>query len=151
MGRLRGDIGPEATYAVAIIFLVMGLHLLGVIPMPFSGPGQIKMKRKGYIAAFMLGLIFGVALGPCTFGFMAPVLGASFEIANTNLPYALIIIIAFAIGHCAVIAIAGASANVVQRYLNWNERSRGAVILRGVCGVLVILGGLYLLYTAPAV
>jgi cytochrome c-type biogenesis protein len=37
---------------------------------------------------------------------------------------------------------------VVQHYLNWNERSKGAVILKKVCGVLVLLGGLYLIYTA---
>jgi cytochrome c-type biogenesis protein len=36
----------------------------------------------------------------------------------------------------------------VQQYLNWNERSRGADILKKVCGVLVLLGGLYLVYTA---
>jgi len=28
------------------------------------GPGQVNMKRKGLLAAFLLGLIFGVALGP---------------------------------------------------------------------------------------
>jgi cytochrome c-type biogenesis protein len=30
----------------------------------------------------------------------------------------------------------------------WNERSRGAVVLKIICGVLVILGGLYLIYSA---
>jgi cytochrome c-type biogenesis protein len=37
---------------------------------------------------------------------------------------------------------------VVQHYLNWNERSTGARVLKQVCGVLVLLGGLYLIYTA---
>jgi cytochrome c-type biogenesis protein len=37
---------------------------------------------------------------------------------------------------------------VVQHYLNWNEKSKGAVILKKVCGALVLLGGLYLIYTA---
>ena len=51
-------------------------------------------------------------------------------------------------GHCSVIVLAGTSAERVQRYLNWTERSRGAVRLRQVCGILVILGGIYLIYTA---
>jgi len=42
-------------YFVAAIFFVVGLHLLGVIPMPWSGPGQVNMKRKGLLAAFLLG------------------------------------------------------------------------------------------------
>ena len=36
----------------------------------------------------------------------------------------------------------------VQRYLNWNESSRGAVILKKACGVLVITGGAYLILSS---
>ena len=39
-GRLMGNVGPWANYAVAVVFFLVGLHLLGVIPMPWSGPGQ---------------------------------------------------------------------------------------------------------------
>ena len=42
----------------------------------------------------------------------------------------------------------GTFTEVVQRYLNWNERSKGAKIVKKVCGMLVILGGVYLIYTA---
>jgi cytochrome c-type biogenesis protein len=38
---------------------------------------------------------------------------------------------------------------LVQRYLNWTEKSKGTGIVKKVCGVLVILGGLYLVYAAP--
>jgi cytochrome c-type biogenesis protein len=33
--------------------------------------------------------------------------------------------------------------------MNWNEKSKGAVILKKICGVLVLAGGLYMIYTAP--
>jgi cytochrome c-type biogenesis protein len=55
----------------------------------------------------------------------------------------------YGVGHCAVIVLAGTFTEVVQRYLNWSEKSKGAVILKKICGALVILGGLYLIYTAP--
>jgi hypothetical protein len=45
--------------------------------------------------------------------------------------------------------LADSSTEVVQRYLNWNEKSKGALILKRVCGALVLLGGLYMIYTAP--
>jgi cytochrome c-type biogenesis protein len=32
--------------------------------------------------------------------------------------------------------------------MNWNEKSKGAIILRRICGVLVLLGGLYLIFIA---
>ncbi len=147
-GRMMGDIGRYGNYFVAIIFFVVGLVLLDVIPMPFSGPGQIGFKRKGLLAAFILGLVFGIALGPCTFAYMAPMLGVTFKLASSSLFYGIVLLIAYGIGHCSVIVLAGTCTGLVQRYLNWNEKSKGAVILKKICGVLVITGGLYLIYIA---
>lgn len=146
--QVRGDIGPIGNYVVAGIFFLVGLHLLGVIPMPWSGPGQVGMKRKGLLAAFILGLVFGIALGPCTFAFMAPVLGAAFAVTETRLWYGILLLTCYGLGHSAVIALAGTCTELMQRYLHWTEKSKGTTILRGVCGVLVIVGGLYFIYTA---
>ena len=148
-GRMMGDVGRYGNYFVAIIFFLVGLHLLDVIPMPWSGPGQVGMKRKGMLAAFILGLVFGIALGPCTFVYMAPMLGVTFKLASTNLSYGILLLFVYGVGHCSVIVFAGTFTEVVQRYMNWNEKSKGSVVLKKVCGVLVLLGGIYLIYTAP--
>jgi cytochrome c-type biogenesis protein len=147
-GRMMGDVGRWGNYFVAAIFFVVGLHLLGVIPMPWSGPGQVGIKRKGLVAAFLLGLIFGVALGPCTFAYMAPVLGVVFKAAKTSAVYCGSLLLAYGVGHCAVIVVAGTSTELVQRFLNWNEQSKGVTAVKCVCGVLVILGGVWLIYSA---
>ena len=148
-GRMLGDVGPWGNYAVSVIFFAVGLHLLGVIPMPWSGPGQVGMKRKGLLAALVLGLLFGIALGPCTFAYMAPMLGVVFQTGGTHPTYGALLLLAYGVGHCSIIVIAGTSTGLVQHYLDWTERSGGAMLLKKVCGVLVLLGGLYLLYTAP--
>jgi len=148
-GRMLGDVGRYGNYFVAAIFFLVGLHLLGVIPMPWSGAGQVKMKRRGLLAALILGLVFGIALGPCTFAYMAPMLGVTFKLAKTNPLYGALLLLAYGIGHCAVIVLAGTFTEVVQRFLNWNEQSKGVTIVKSVCGVLVILGGVWLIYTAP--
>jgi len=147
-GQMMGDTGRYGNYFVATIFFLVGLVLLDVIPIPFSGPGQVQMKRKGALAAFILGLVFGIALGPCTFAYMAPILGVSFKAATTSALYGVILLMVYGVGHCSVIVLAGTSTELVQKYLNWNEQSKGAVILKKICGVLVLLGGVYLLYTA---
>lgn len=148
-GRMMGDVGLYGNWFVAAIFFIVGLHLLDVIPMPWSGPGQVRMKRKGALAAFILGLIFGIALGPCTFAYMAPMLGVTFKLASTNLTYGIFLLLMYGMGHCAVIVFAGTFAEVIQRYLNWNEESWGAGIAKKICGILVVLGGLWMIYTAP--
>ena len=148
LGRMMGNVGRYGNYFVALIFFVVGLILLDVIPMPFSGPNRVGMKRKGLLAAFVLGLVFGVALGPCTFAFMAPMLGVTFKVASTSLAYGIALLIAYGVGHCSVIVFAGTCTDLVQQYMDWNEKSKGTIILRKICGVLVLLGGLYMVFTA---
>jgi cytochrome c-type biogenesis protein len=146
MGRMLGDVGKYGNYFVAAIFFLVGLHLIGIIPMPWSSAGPAKMNRKGLFAAFLLGLLFGIALGPCTFAYMAPMLAVSFKMATKSLVYAVSLLLAYGAGHCAVIVFAGASTGSVQRYLNWNEKSKGVSVVKNICGVLVILGGVYMIY-----
>lgn len=148
-GRMMGDVGTIGNYFVAGIFFLVGLHLLDVIPMPWSGPGQVGMKRKGMMASFVLGLVFGIAIGPCTFAYMAPMLGVTFKLSSTNLMYGVLLLVVYGLGHCSVIVLAGTFTELVQRYLNWNEKSRGVLAVKKVCGVLVLLGGLYLIYITP--
>jgi cytochrome c-type biogenesis protein len=147
-GRMMGDVGRWGSYFVALIFFAVGLHLVGVIPLSFSGAGPVGMKRKGLLAAFILGLVFGIALGPCTFAYMAPMLAVTFKLAKTAPLYGASLLLAYGVGHCAVIVAAGTSTELVQRFLNWNEKSRGVTIVKCVCGVLVLIAGLYLLWSA---
>jgi cytochrome c-type biogenesis protein len=148
-GRMMGDVGAWGNYLVAAIFFAVGLHLLGVIPLPWSGPGQVGTPRQGLWAALMLGLLFGIAVGPCTVAYMAPMLGVTFKLAGTRPIYSAFLLLAYGAGHCAVIVVAGTFTELVQRYLDWNEQSKGLKVLKGICGLLVLLGGIYLVYTAP--
>ncbi len=147
-GRMMGDIGAWGNYFVAGIFFLVGLHLLGVVPMPWSGPGQVNLKQKGLLAALVLGPVFGIALGPCTFAYMAPMLGVTFKLGETRPFYGASLLLAYGLGHCSVIILAGTFTEVVQRFLNWNEHSKGLTVVKRVCGVLVLLGGVWLIYSA---
>jgi len=147
-GRMMGDLGRWGNYFVAAIFFVVGLHLLGVVPMPWSGPGQAGMKRKGLLAAFFLGLVFGIAIGPCTFAYMAPMLGVTFKLGETRPLYGASLLLAYGLGHCSVIILAGTFTELVQRFLNWNEHSKGVMVVKRICGALVVFGGVWLIYTA---
>jgi cytochrome c-type biogenesis protein len=148
IGRMAGDVGTWGNYLLAAVFFAVGLNLLGVLPLPswFSGPSA--PKRRGPLGAFALGLVFGAALGPCTFAFMAPLLGLAFKTAREEAPYGALLVGLYGIGHSVAIVAAGASAQTVQRWLSWKAGARAATILRGTAGVAVIAGGIYFLYTA---
>lgn len=145
LGRLMGDIGTTGNYLVAVVFFAIGLYLLDIIKLPWNGFGINSTKYKGLTAAFLLGFLFGIGLGPCTFAFMAPVLGVVFQTASSDILLPAALLTSFALGHCLVIAGAGTMSRVVQKYLNWTDRTKLMIYTRKVCGVLVILGGFYII------
>jgi len=147
-GKMLGDLGRYGNYFVAAIFFIVGLVLLDIITLPWFGTGQLGIKSRGLSAAFILGLVFGVALGPCTFAYMAPLLAVAFKVGSENIVYSAALLLSYGIGHCSVIVFAGTSAELVQRYMNWNEKSKATIVVKRICGTLVILCGLYLIFVA---
>ena len=148
LGRMLGDVGPYGKYLIGGVFLVVGLYLMDVIRLPDTG---VKLRpfwnRRAFLSAFSLGLVFGIALGPCTFAFLAPVLGVVFHMADKNMVGAGTLLLAFGLGHCGVIVVAGGFAARVQRYLDWTNRSGATVWVKRASGSLLVLGGVYALYT----
>jgi cytochrome c-type biogenesis protein len=147
-GRLMGDVGTTGNILVAIIFFVVGLSFLDVIPLKLPEPRSVNPRRRGAWAALLLGLVFGIALGPCTFAYMAPMLAVTFKVAATSAVFGASLLVAYGLGHCLIIALAGASSAWVQGTLDWNAKSRAGGLIKKTCGVLVILAGLYMLYIA---
>jgi len=146
MGRLMGDIGQWGNYLVATIFILIGLYLMDIIRWDWNGLHIGKNTRGGMWSAFVLGLIFGIGLGPCTFAFLAPVLGVVFQTSSDNWLKSILLISAFGIGHCAVIVAAGSLTNLVQKYLNWTDDSKAIIYIKRITGAFVIFAGLYFIY-----
>jgi len=118
-------LGAWANYAVAAIFFLVGLHLLDVIPLPFSRP-ESRHETSRPAGGVPSGLIFGIALGPCTFAYMPRRCWPSASRPPPRSSFAVLLITFYGMGHCGVIVAAGTFTEVVQRYLNWNEKSHGA-------------------------
>ena len=146
-GRLLGDLGSTGNTAVALIFFLFGFYLMDLLPLNWNVPG-IPTRLQGSLGAFVFGSLFGVGLGPCTFAFMAPVLGIVFTRAESNLAGAVCLLGAFALGHCGVIVLAGTLTQQVERYLKWTQTHRALKWVRRTCGLLVILAGVELLRRA---
>jgi cytochrome c-type biogenesis protein len=146
MGRLMGDVGQWGNYLVAAIFILIGLYLMDIIRWDWNGLNIDNKQRGGLWGAFILGLIFGIGLGPCTFAFLAPVLGVVFQMSSEDWFKAILLISAFGLGHCSIIVAAGSLTNLVQKYLNWTDDSRAIIYIKRITGAFVIFAGLYFIY-----
>jgi len=146
LGRIAGDLGRNLDYFVAFIFIFVGLYLIGVIPINFNVIDANKYKKKGILAAFLFGLFFGIALGPCTFAYMAPIIAVSFKEATRNIYYSFSILILYGLGHCLIIALAGTFSEYVFMFTKWNNSSKATNIVKIICGILIIIAGIYSIY-----
>lgn len=146
-GKMLGDIGKTGNIIVGIVLLFVALYLLGIFKFNISSPNVQSFKKKGYFASFLLGLIFGIALGPCTFAYMAPILSFTFKISSKNLIHGIFLLLFYGIGHCSVIVFAGTFTEAVQEYLNWTDKSKSVLLIKKICGFFLLIAAFYLFLT----
>ncbi len=149
LGGIMGFIGPWGNIVSAAVLFLTGLYLLDWIKLSWT---PIKLKpnnQSGWSGAALLGLVFGIGLGPCTFAYMAPVAVAAFSIGETSLLKAAEIVLMFGLGHCTVIVVAATLVKTLQKYMRWTRKSSGMLVFKRACGVLVLVGGAYFIYTMP--
>jgi cytochrome c-type biogenesis protein len=147
-GRMLGDVGRAGNWILAALFFAVGLNLLGVLPLPSFG-SALEVRRRGAPGALLLGVVFGVALGPCTFAFMAPLLGIAFHASGAGgATYGVLLVGIYGLGHATAIALAGTSLQSVNRWLSWKAGARAIAAVKGAAGVAVILGGAWFVWTA---
>ena len=146
LGRMLGDIGRWSNFLVAGVFVLVGLYLLGIIKLDLPGAANAKTRGKGVWAGFLLGLIFGLALGPCTFAYMAPILAIVLAKSSSSLAYGIPLLLVYGLGHCAVIVFAGTFTRVIENYLHWNESSKALGLVKKICGILLIVAAVYIVW-----
>jgi cytochrome c-type biogenesis protein len=144
MGRMFGDVGRFWKYAVAGVCLFMGLHLLGLVKLNFPVPTGIRLKKQGYIGAFLLGLLFGVVSTPCAVPILAVLL--AFVAEKGNVLYGALLLFIYALGHSALVLIAGTSVGAAKSLLESKGLRAAHGILQKVAGVLILAIGFYFLF-----
>jgi cytochrome c-type biogenesis protein len=143
MGRMFGNIGQFWKYLVAAVCLLMGLHLLGLIKLNFPVPAGLRVKKQGYVGAFLLGLLFGVVSTPCAVPILAVLL--AFVAEKGNVIYGGFLLFVYALGHSALVLVAGTSVGAAKGLLESKGLRRAHGVLQKVAGVLIIGIGVYFL------
>ena len=141
LGRMLGEVGPYWTILVGAILIWVSLGMLGVPGCSMSGGALGRIKVKGLLGAFILGLAYGVLSGSCTFGFIAPIL--AIITIQQKIMTGLLFIVLFGIGHCVPIAIAGSSTATVRRLLESSSFYEGGLWFRKCAGAGIAMLGLY--------
>lgn len=145
LGRILGDVSPYFFIPVGVLFVILGLDLMGVSACRLPSFSKGKLFLRGYIGALVLGLSYGIISGACTFGFIAPIL--AIISVQQQVMHGIILLFVFALGHCLPIAIAGSSVALAQRLLSSKSMQVATTWGRKLAGVLVVGVGIYVILT----
>jgi cytochrome c-type biogenesis protein len=132
---------PVVYFMVGNILIVLSLILLDVIPMgDFGFQVQNKIRAKGMVTIFVLGMASGLIVGPCT----APILGALllFVGSKQNILYGASLFFIFSFGMGASLILIGTFSGLLAKM-----PSSGPWMLRikRLSAVVLILVGEYFL------
>ena len=142
MGAFFGFMGRWLYIGLAVIAVVMGLQLMGVISIPLPFQKTRTVKSKGLWGAFFLGLLTGTVSSPCA----TPVLAVILAYVSTqgDIMYGGSLLFAYAVGHCALIFIAGISIGLTESIVSSKGIKNFSLYSKRFSGVLLALAGLYI-------
>ncbi len=148
VGHIMGGLGEIGNYLVAGVMFLVGLYLLGFFGERLTCSVNFAHKFQGVNGGFMLGLVYGLALGPCTFAYMAPILAITFKVGAQNLVYGVFLLLVYGLGQSLVIVLAGTFTKLVEQWLRIHMSSKGVQTFRYVCGVILLVLGVIWIYKA---
>ena len=150
VGMLLGGYERFLTLITAAVFIVMGLQLLGVVHVKFFalGSGGRGTESQNLRGAVVLGVVSGLAVGPCSIAYVSPVLSLAMSQASEGLAGPVGLVLSYALGYSAVLVCAGTFAQIFSAFLESEEGSLtywAVKVVNVLCGLALIGGGVYLL------
>lgn len=144
---LGGLLGPKVWfYLAAVVCLVVGLHLAGVLPLKFSAliPAQSSWSRlSGFGGALALGVLFGLVTSPCATPVLALVV--TLAAAKGAALYGGTVLFVFALGNGVPLVILGTATAAITSLQKLSVRAEA---VQKVGGWVLVGVGLYLLWLA---
>lgn len=142
MGHFLSFAGQWLYIGLAVIAVTMGLQLMGLIaiPLPFQKTHQVK--SRGLWGAFLLGLLTGTVSSPCA----TPVLAVILAYVSTqgNILYGGSLLFVYAVGHCALIFIAGLSIGFTENMISSKGVKNFSLYSKRFSGAVLVLIGIYI-------
>lgn len=142
MGQFLGFMGRWLYFGLALIAVLMGLQLMGMIAIPLPFKRTREVRTKGLIGAFLLGLLTGTVSSPCA----TPVLAVILAYASTqgDILYGGSLLFVYALGHCALIFVAGLSIGFTESIVGSRGVRNFSYYAKKFSGALLVIVGIYL-------
>ena len=144
VGGLFGIISRTWYFIVGGIAIIIGLHLIGLFNWSLPVPVHLQPKQRGILGAFLLGIFFGIVSSPCATPVLALIL--TFVASKGEVAYGTSLLFVYALGHCALIFLAGTATGFVENFVKSKGISNVTTWGKRIGGSIVVFVGIYLFY-----
>jgi cytochrome c-type biogenesis protein len=144
LGRLMQGGGSWWYILLGSLMILMALQTWEIINLIPSSYALGKNKRRGYLGAFLAGILGGFFSSPCA----TPVLIAllSLVAGEGSLISGVVLLLMYSLGHSVLIIIAGTSVGFVQRISKSEQYGALSKVIRVLMGIAILIIGIYMLY-----
>lgn len=143
-GRLMGN-GSSWWYLVlGVLMILMALQTWGVFEIIPSSYLISKNKKKGFVGAFLAGILGGVFSSPCSTLVLIALL--AIVAGKGNIVWGVLLLLIYSVGHGILAVVAGTSIGFVQKLTSDAKYGKLAFVLKVVMGTVILLMGFYMFY-----
>ncbi len=144
LGKLMQGAGSWWYLALGLLMVLMALQTWEIFQFIPSTYAVSKNSRRGYVGAFLAGILGGLFSSPCS----TPVLIVLLAIVaqQGSLLWGILLLLFYAIGHSTLILIAGTSMGFVKKLSASQKYGKASKILRISMGFIILLIAFYLFY-----
>ena len=146
VGRLMGTSSPIWSMALGVLMVLMALQTWEIFNFIPSVNLLSKSRRRGFVGAFLAGILGGVFSSPCS----TPVLIALLAIVagEGNMLWGILLMLLYSVGHSTLVMAAGTSMGFVQRINSSETYGKAVKFVKLLMGMVILLIGLYMFWIA---
>jgi cytochrome c biogenesis protein CcdA len=144
LGKLLIGTGSWWYIILGLLMILMALQTWEIFNFIPSSYAIGKNRKRGFIGAFLAGILGGLFSSPCATPVLIVLL--AFVAKEGNLLFGVLLLLLYSAGHSVLVLIAGTSIGFVQK-LSANEKYGNiSKILKIVMGILILLIAFYMFY-----
>jgi cytochrome c biogenesis protein CcdA len=144
VGKLMGTSSSWWYIGLGFLMILMALQTWEVYNFIPSTYLTSKNTKKGFIGAFIAGILGGIFSSPCATPVLVVLLGIVAR--SGNVPWGILLLLFYSLGHSILAVIAGTSIGFVQKITSSNGYGIFNKILKVAMGGTLLLIAFYMLY-----
>lgn len=144
LGKLMGTSSNWWYLVLGVLMVLMALQTFEIYSFIPSTYLISKNTKKGYIGAFLAGVLGGIFSSPCATPVLVVLLGLVAR--SGNVVWGILLLLLYSVGHSVLVLIAGTSIGFVKKLTVSEKYGVFSKYLKYIMGIAILFIGFYMFY-----